>query len=411
MACNRGREIERLLSGQLSARRRARLECHLHDCEACQAELVRWQRLQGWLKVAAPVKPPAELVPQTLQRLQRELDQQLGAAKPRARGRQPLRWGWAAPALVAVGVLWLVISLPQPAPLSPGAPPAVTGTAPLTSGMAFAPPAQPAESKAQSLTSGGSGLPSAISLTTESMAPGALAPPLSEADRPLLEAQRRAPEAHRRPARPPRPSAVIASLVPSTDLPPPSRLAPPAGPMQTRAAAAPTLSGEPGERVSRALRQAVVHGARGDTDLRIATLENVAVQYPEAPEAAQALLDAAALESDRGNYRAASGVYQRVLTLPEQGNLPRALAYKGLGDVRRREVGSDEIARHNYGQAERILRQTLQSSQGSSRHEALLALGEVRQATMMDDGLMASDTAGAAPEMGAESSVRLSDLL
>jgi tetratricopeptide (TPR) repeat protein len=163
--------------------------------------------------------------------------------------------------------------------------------------------------------------------------------------------------------------------------------------------------------VSRALRQAAVHEASGDTDLEIAALENIAVAYPGSPDAARALLNAAALEAARGNYAEASGAYQRVLALPGRGNLPQALAYKGLGDLRRREVGSDEIARHNYGQAERILRETARKAQGTTRSEALVALGEVRRAASFDDEILAAGVAVPAAVSGSETLERTSDIL
>lgn len=365
MACRKGRELEALASGQLPRLRRERLESHLQGCAACRSELARWQRLQGWLGALPVAEPPSDLLTRTLQRARREL-----AAPQRLAVRRPAAWAWAAPALAAAGVLWLVMSLHQPAPLAPSMPtPAVVAAAP----------------------------------TVHSPAP-AVAPVISQAPAPVSAGQAVASAPANATRLSAAPARRLSSPVAVAVTPPAPQPAPAVAPSPTRAVAQAAV-------VSRALRQAAAHEASGDTDLEIAALENIAVAYPGSPDAARALLNAAALEAARGNYAEASGAYQRVLALPGRGHLPQALAYKGLGDLRRREVGSDEIVRHNYGQAERILRETARKAQGATRSEALVALGEVRRAASYDDEILAAGVTVPAVASGSETLERTSDIL
>lgn len=136
------------------------------------------------------------------------------------------------------------------------------------------------------------------------------------------------------------------------------------------------------ERVAaKALSSARRHAADGDPDLTVAALENVAQAYPRSPEAAEALLSAADIERSRGNVSEADVVYRRVLSLPSQKALPRALAHKGLADLRRAGSGDDEVVRFHYAQARRALREESAQAGSAVKTRALVVLADIEKTT------------------------------
>lgn len=165
---------------------------------------------------------------------------------------------------------------------------------------------------------------------------------------------------------------------------------------QTRVTSRPVVAARPRvkpalpDRVAaNALSSARRHAADGDPDLTVAALQNVAQAYPRSPEAAEALLSAADIERSRGNVGEADVVYRRVLSLPSQEALPRALAHKGLADLRRAGSGDDDVVRFHYAQARRALRQESEQGNSPTRTRALVVLADIEKTTGRRDQAVA----------------------
>jgi tetratricopeptide (TPR) repeat protein len=131
---------------------------------------------------------------------------------------------------------------------------------------------------------------------------------------------------------------------------------------------------------AQALRDATLYADSGDAELQVAALENVALTYPDSQEAGRAMLAAADLHRNLGHEGEADAGYRQVLTLSSSRRMTRALAHKALGDMRRETVGADELAAYHYAQAEKALREEARESPVSGRAQALVHLGEIRDA-------------------------------
>jgi tetratricopeptide (TPR) repeat protein len=154
-----------------------------------------------------------------------------------------------------------------------------------------------------------------------------------------------------------------------------------------------------------ALREATLYATSGDSELQLAALENVALAYPDSQEAGRALLAAGDLHRDLGEAAEADTNYQEVLNLSSSRRLTRALAHKALGDMRRETVGDDGLVAYHYAQAEQALSEEAREAPSGGRAQALVHLGEIRDAT----GKSAAAATAFAEAANLTSSARASD--
>lgn len=323
MACKQGRYLIAYLDLTLPAKRRERLEQHLQTCAECQEELARLQRLDHLLANVDKAVAPRDLAPAVLLRARREL----GSDRPVHRRAWTATFAAAAMCMGLLLLMWQTRSVS----LAPVAPP-VIATQPV--------------------------LPSA----ERSPVTPTVASPVAAAPR-------------------------VVEVLPSRDLAVTS-------PTPARRAAWPRTSAhrsiEPAFKVAtsealadataaRALTAARSYASSGDNDLTIAALENVAAAYPKSTHAANALLAAADLERQRGNMAEADATYRHVLDLPAHSRMSEALAHKALADMRRQNVGDDELAMFHYTQAAKALRAEAAAPRSPARHEALAALNDIEK--------------------------------
>lgn len=319
MACQSGQKLSAYLDGALPLRQRERVERHLQSCLNCRRELAQLQRLQALLRETPANYTPPDLVALTMDQARRRLNLPV-----RQRVPAPV---WAA-ACAVVMVLAFSISIQSRHPEQ---------SAPLK-----------------------------VAEVARTIAPASTLPVMAAL--PVFEHTSQ-------PARPVmiRTAPVIMAPVRQTH----------AQPRPVAAVAArPRVKTVVSDRVAaRALAEARHHAETGDADLTVAALENVAQAYPRSPQAAEALLAAADLQRARGNAAEADVAYRRVLSLPAQGALPRALAHKGLADMRRAGSGDDEVVRFHYAQARRALRQESAQAGSPSKTRALVVLADIEKNT------------------------------
>lgn len=374
MRCESNDNLSRYVAGELPPRQRLRVETHLSQCASCRAEVAALRRLEGLLEAIPTVAPPAELPRQALARAQVALGH---------RGRSPLRpdrlvtsWGSVLAGAVAVCLLvWYTTVVPGRDPLLP-APTVYAG--PGGSAVATA-PAEPAPRPT-------------------------VRPPAARVVQDAALAAVQASGAGRR--------AAKVAVLPRREMDGVRR---PGAAAQSRGASAPAGSGVLSPDAAAALRHATMYAIEGDAAVHLAALENVAVAYPDAPEAAKALLTAAELHASQGDAQAADGAYRQVTALRSAPVMAQALAYKALGDLRRQSVGDDELAAHNYRMAANVLRGAAAHGPEADRATALVALGDVQQTLGDSDGAASAYARAAAlggdTGVGAETGARLAQVL
>jgi len=168
-------------------------------------------------------------------------------------------------------------------------------------------------------------------------------------------------------------------------------------------------------KVGRDYVRALLYASSGDTDLQVAALENVAAAYPRSSQAAKALLTAGNVQRNRGNLGEADSAYRRVLTLPSSTRLPRGLAHKALGDMRREQVGEDEVVLYHYTQAARELKAETKQPRSDTKAKAFMALAEVEQSMGNDESAVANYAEAAranpAPSTSGQVEARLASVL
>lgn len=349
MHCKWTRRLSAYLADDLSAKKQASVEAHLAECEVCRRELAELRRLNNLLHSMPPPEPPPGFAADTLRLMAQEFTPAPVRVRPAFSLRPVLAAAAGVACLLAIVLVWNTSS-----------PTVDTLPSPAVSHHAPAPSFAPAESN-ESAT-----VVSPPSTVSEAAAAEPLPP-------------RRFGEVAARP----RPSASPAAATVRA----PQASAEAATEPQAEETA-PDITTPDYAAVSRELAHTVLYAGSGDVDLQLAALENVATAHPDTPHAARALMTVGDTQRRRGRMADADGAYHKALKLPGSNSLVRAQAHKSLADLRRENVGDDEIVAYHYAQAMQELREKTQNIPEEERLAALLALGETaRSAGHRDEAL------------------------